>query len=325
MDNNTAIKPRILISKCLGFSHCRFDGSIFNEDFVNMLDGFVDFIPVCPEVEIGLGVPRDVLRLYRADDSIQIYQKETDKNLTSEFVNYSENYLSSLDKIEGAIFKTRSPSCALKDAKVYPDKESNIAADRSPGLFAKSFQEKYPKLPAEDEGRLKNQNIRESFLTRIFTLKRFNYLANSSDVGVKDLIDYHANHKYLFMSLNQEVMKELGRTLARQKEMSIEELFNSYEKGLYEIINTQDNAGKKINVLLHVMGHFKDLISSEEKEFLLDNIDKYKENKLPISVPLSILKSWAIKYEETYILSQYFFEPFPEELISLEDSGKNKS
>ncbi len=316
-------KPAILISECLGFSNCRFDGTMFNEDFIKKLANFVEFIPVCPEVKIGLGVPRDVIKLYRSEGGLRVYQQETDKDLTDDFIDFSKKIFSSLELLEGAIFKTRSPSCALKDAKVYPEKDSNITAGRSAGIFAKAFQDKFPKTPLEDEGRLKNLRIRENFLTKVFTLNRFNNLAeNISQTSTKDLIDYHANHKYLFMSLNQEKMKELGRILAGQESFSKEELFTTYKEGLLDIINTQDSPGKKINVLMHVMGHFKDMINSSEKDFFLDTINKYKKNKLPLSVPVSILKSWALKYEEEYILSQYFFEPFPEELISLEDSGK---
>ncbi|OWZ84673.1 YbgA family protein [Natranaerobius trueperi] len=314
--------PKVLISSCLGFSACRYDGSIIREDFIEELKNFVKFIPVCPEVGIGLDTPRDVLRLYRDNDSVRLYQKDTDTDLTEGLREFSSEFFSELGNIEGAILKNRSPSCAVKDAKIYTEKESNITETRESGLFTKELLQEYPKLTVEDEGRLTNLKIRENFLTSIFTLNRFNKIYENGTAN--ELIEFHKNHKFLIMSYNEEKMRKLGKLVASQDKFSREELFNLYHKNLVDALHSDDTLNKKINVLMHIMGFFKDKANSDEKAFLLDTLEKYRNNQLPPSVPINILKSWAVKYEEDYLLSQYFFSPFPEELLSLDDSGKTR-
>ncbi len=312
--------PRVLISECLGFSACRFDGSIFREDMIEKLKKYVEFVPFCPEMEIGLGVPREVLRLYLDEEQVRLHQKETGKDFTQDIIDLADKYADYAKKVEGAIFKTRSPTCAYKDAKIYAGVDNNITAKRGPGLFCQKLLGNYPDLPSEDEGRLKNATIRENFLTKIFTLARFHQIEQYRKV--KDLLEFHANHKFLYMIYNETKMREMGRLLARQKEFSNQELFEKYREGLLEILSNEDSPGKKINVLMHIMGFFKDKATGEEKSFLLDTIEKYRGNQLPLSVPINILRSWVVKYEDEYLKSQYFFTPFPDELMTMEDSGK---
>ncbi|ACB85706.1 YbgA family protein [Natranaerobius thermophilus] len=321
LESHKKVTPRVLISRCLGFAPCRFDGSMFRENLIDQLQGFVKFVPVCPEEELGLGTPRKTLRLYESREGHGLYQQDTGSDLTQEMKDFAYDYLSTVDNLQGAILKTRSPSCALKDAKIYAEKTSNITSKRGAGLFSECLLEQWPNLPVEDEGRLKNRIIRENFLTKIFSLARFAEIKSSE--LVKELIKFHADHKFLFMSYNESVKNELGRLLANQDNYSTKELFSEYETLLYKMFQGENTPGRKVNVLMHIMGFFKDEASSDEKSFLLDTIEKYRENQLPLSVPINIFRSWAIKYEQSYLLSQYFFAPFPEELISLEDSGKS--
>ncbi len=317
------VRPTIIVSKCLGFAHCRYNGLTISDDFVEKLKPHVDFRPVCPEVEIGLGIPREPIRIVAADDELRLIQPATDIDVTDKMTEFTDSFLDSAGDADGFILKTRSPSCGPKDVKVYPGTGKVMSISRSAGFFGGAVVKKYPHLAVEDEGRLKNFGIREHFLTRLFAISSFRKVKESR--SMKEIVRFHSENKYLLMAYKQETMRVLGRIVANLDKKDIDELMRDYEKHLSEALSEEPKYTSNINVLMHGLGYFSEKISSSEKAFFLDSLDRYREGRIPLSVPLNVLRSFIIRFQENYLMQQTFFEPYPEELVEISDSGKGRN
>jgi uncharacterized protein YbgA (DUF1722 family)/uncharacterized protein YbbK (DUF523 family) len=317
------VKPTVVVSKCLEFDACRYNGDVIHDETVHNLSSFVEFIPVCPEVEIGLGTPREVIRVVSKEGENRLIQPSTEKDLTEKMNSFASNFLEEVGEIDGFILKNRSPSCGTRDVKVYTGIEKAPVKEKGSGLFGGKVIEKHGDKAVEEEGRLKNFTIREHFLTKLFTLAEFRDIKNRNEL--QELIDFHSRNKYLFMAYNQTQLKNMGRIVANHEKKPIEEMFKNYEDYLYKLFNRAARYTSNINVCQHVFGYFKNELSLKEKAFFLEMMEKYKEQKVPLSSLISLLKAWAIRFENAYLLSQTYFEPYPEQLIEISDSGKGRN
>ncbi len=308
-------RPNIVISRCIEFDHCRYDGSMIPSDFVASLKPHVNFIPVCAEMEIGLGVPRSPIRIVSVNGEPRLIQPATGLDVTERMVSFSRSFLGSLSAIDGFILKFRSPSCGMKDIKVYssPDKPSSVT--KAPGFFGGAVVKSFPQLAVEDEGRLRNYNLREHFLTRVFTLAAFREV--EGEASMKKLISFHTTNKLLLAAHSQKESKLLGNIVANRDGQEISSLMKEYRMHLELALLRPPRYTSKANVLMHSLGYFSSELSSGEKAFFLQSIEKYKQKKVQFSAPLSILQSWIARFDEEYLKSQSFFEPFPEDLIEL--------
>ena len=319
-------KPIVVISKCIEFEFCRWNGMIIKSPFVKLLKSFVDFRPVCAEMEIGLGVPRDPVRLVLEDENIQMIQPSTNRNLTPEMTNFSIEYLDSLDIVDGFILKSKSPSCGLIQSKHYSDiiKGSHVI-QKGPGLFGKAVTERFPDKAIETEGRLTNFRIREHWLIKLYTISNFRQIKEVHSMN--KLIKFHSKNKFLFMVYNQEFMRELGRIVANPQKSNFDQVIENYEQKLLQLIKTPPNYTSNINVLMHALGFFKKKLSKEEKAFFLDELEKYRVGWVPLFVLLNLLQSWIVRFDETYLKNQTYFNPYPEELMNfdLKDSWRGRS
>lgn len=319
-------KPSIVVSKCLGFAHCRYNGHMVSDDFVKELHSFVNFYPICPEVEIGLGVPRNPIRIVSNKSKIKLMQSVTNKDITDMMNNFTKTFLNSLDDIDGFILKNRSPSCGIKDVRVYPSIGKVASIKKSTGFFGDAVLRKFPSLPVEDEGRLRNHRIKEHFLTKLFAFTKFRELKKSGTMA--DLIKFHTKNKFLLMAYNQRLLKILGNIVANKKKKKIEELMEYYEKNFQYCFSKSPRYTSNINILMHALGYFKKELSSKEKNFLLKSLQQYKMGRIPLCMPISIIKSWIIRFGQEYLMSQTFFEPYPEALIRcfpITDAEKNRN
>ena len=318
-------KPNILISSCIGDCKCRYDGSNAKSEFVEKLEPFVNFTDVCPEVAIGLSIPRQALRIISPNkDKERLVFSLTGEDITEKMEDFSNDFLNKLnrDNLDGAVLKSRSPSCGIKDVKVYKSYgKSSPASKKSKGIFAKCLINRYEELAVEDEGRLTNYDIREHFLTRIFTLAEFRSVKEINNIN--DLIKFHSENKYLLMVYSQSELKNLGKIVANHEGKKIEEILSEYEIHLHRSLCCEADTGRNINMLLHLFGYFSKDVSKDEKAFFLDNLDDYSNNRIPFSVPLSLLKSWIIRFENEYLMKQTIFESFPQILTDVRDSGKS--
>ena len=206
------MKPKILISKCLGFENCRYNGAIVQFDLLDKMKDQIEFIPLCPEIEIGLGLPRESLRLIKVQDGIELVQPKSKKYLTYDMKKYSQEILKDISDIDGIILKGRSPSCGIKDVKVYSGMEKSPVIGKSMGLFAAEMEKHFPYLPIEEEGRLTNLIIREHFFTKLYAI--FNFKKMAQNKSIKKLADYHAKNKYLYFAYNQTLKNKLASIVA---------------------------------------------------------------------------------------------------------------
>jgi len=319
-------RPRIVCSKCLEFEACRYNGARITSDEVRQLFPHADFLPICPEVEIGLGIPRSPIRIVDPENR-RLVQPETGRDLTRNMASFLEKFLGPLEKggpggIDGFILKYRSPSCGLKNVKVYADAEAKSPAGKGAGFFGAAVLKKFPGLAIEDEGRLKDYRIREAFLTRLFALASFRQTQSSGKM--KDLVRFQSENKLLLMAHAEKHMRVLGRVVANPEKRPVDEVMANYGDGLEKALAAPPRPTACINVLMHALGYFKKQLTSREKTFFLAALEDYRAKRVPLSVPVGIMRSHVVRFEETYLEGQTFFEPYPAELITVTDSGKGR-
>lgn len=316
------IKPTIVVSKCLGFEACRYNGQKLTDKFVESLKNYVNYITVCPEIAIGLPTPRDPIRVAFEENTFKLYQPKTGKDFTDEMVKFTEEYLNNIPQVDGFILKSSSPSCGLKSIKVYNGTVNVTRSTRDGvGFFGGKVSKLYSHLAVEDEGRLTNIRIRENFLTKLFL--GFNFRNMKKEGSMEKLINFQSNNKFLLMAYSPKELTNLGRIVANHEHKSFQELIQDYENTLYRAISKMPRYTTNIHVLLEALGFFSKHISQREKTFILDSINKHKAGKVPISVPSFLIKSYAIRFDVKYLLEQTFFNPYPEQLVDLTDSGKS--
>lgn len=311
-------RPVVVVSKCLGFAPCRYNGAIIADDFVRRLAPHVEFLPVCAEVEIGLGVPRDPVRVVQLAEGRRLLQPATGADVTARMVSFAQSYLDALPEAHGFLLKNRSPSCGLKDVKVYG---RGGVLERGSGFFGGAVLERFPWLPVEDEGRLSNYRLREHFLTRLFAIARFSEI--KARPAMRSLVQFHAENKLLLLVYSQKEMRLLGRIVANPEKRPLDAVLADYEAHFLQALAPLPRLAAGINALMHILGYFKEL-SGGEKAYFLDTLQKYRLRKVPLSVPLALVNSWIVRFGEPYLEQQTLLRPYPEELSELTDSGQGR-
>ncbi len=314
-------KPRLLVSKCIEFAACRYNAQKINSPEVRILQPFVQFIPVCPEMEIGLPSPRDAIRLVQHETGIRLVESESGRDHTEAMLAFRSSFLDSLEGIDGCILKGRSPTCGIGNVKIYPShgKVTQIHSKET-GLFGREVLNRYPEIPVEDEGRLNNLRLREHFLTRLFTLHAFNRLNGSMGA----LVEYHSRNKYLFMSYSQKLLREAGKLTANHEHLSVTEVYSRYRALLSRMFDSLPRIQSNINVLQHLFGYVSKHITKQEREFFLDTLQRYRELQIPLAAVTSLLQSWVVRFDTSYLAMQTYFHPFPKGLQSIFDTSKGR-
>jgi uncharacterized protein YbgA (DUF1722 family)/uncharacterized protein YbbK (DUF523 family) len=316
-------RPRVISSKCIEFEACRYNGAMIPSDVIKLLMPHVEFLPVCPEVEIGLGTPRHPIRIVGAGEDLRLVQPETGKDVTDDMTEFVGKFLDKVRDVDGFVLKFRSPSCGMKEVKIYRGIEKGAASSRGAGFFGGAVLERFAGLAVEDEGRLKNFRIREHFLTKLFTLAAFREVEAKG--RMRALVGFHTENKLLLMAYSQKQLKAMGRLVANPDKRPFGEIIADYRSGLETALSSAPRSSSAINVLMHGMGYFSKQLASKEKAFFLDSLTDFREQRIPLSVPVGILKSYVIRFEEPYLARQTFFEPYPDSLITVTDSGKGRS
>lgn len=316
------VKPIVVVSKCLGFANCRYNGVTIPDDLVEKLKDHVDYNTVCPEVEVGLGVPRNPVRVVSVKGELRLIQPATKADFTDKMIDFTEHFLESLKEVDGFILKYRSPSCGIKDVKVYQSIEKGPAKMKGAGFFGGRALERFSGLAVEDEGRLKNFKIREHFLTRLFSLADFRRVKRSGSMG--ELVRFHAANKFLLMAYNQKELRILGRIVANQNKKPLSEVLTSYGEHFERALSRTVKYTSNINVLMHALGGFSRELVSREKAYFLETLERYRNGKIPLSAALGIMRAWAVRFETGYLMKQSYFSPYPEELVEITDSGKGR-
>ena len=307
-------KIRIGVSSCLLGEKVRYDGQAKLDRFITgTLAQWFEFVPVCPEFELGLGVPRETMRLEGDPEDPRLMTHKTRVDLTDRMLEWSAARVKGLEaeNLCGFIFKSKSPSSGMERVKVY--QPGGMPLNKGSGLFAKAFMDHFPLLPVEEEGRLHDPVLRENFIERIFTLQRWRtMLAEANTRG--GLVEFHATHKYLIMAHSIAHYRALGRMVADLKGKNLPAIQSDYLATLMDALRLRATVKKQVNVLQHLAGYFKKQLAADEKQELQDVIGQYREALVPLIVPLTLINHYVRKYDEPYLREQFYLHPHPIEL-----------
>jgi len=312
--SSTDAKPRLGISTCLLGEKVRYDGAGKCDAFLTDTFGqFVEWVPVCPEVECDLPVPREAMRLEGDSESPRLVTHNTHIDHTTRLRRWSRRRLSELDDAElsGYVFKSRSPSCGTERVRVYD--ESGGVREMGVGLWARAFTNRFPLLPVEEEGRLHDPRLRENFVERVFALRRYR-LALRPRRSRRALAEFQATHKLQLMAHAPALQREMERLAASARDVPVDELFASYEELLMKAFKLRATPSKNAGVLQHALGHFRHDLSTDERREALRVIDDYRGERTPLVVPITLLGQYVRKYDVQYLASQTYFSPHPIEL-----------
>lgn len=301
------LKPRIVLSRCF-LEPVRYNGELIKDEFVERLKPYIDYIDLCPEVDMGLGVPRQRLILIEEDEEIRLIQPEAGKDFTERIRRYSYSVIKKIDGVDGFLLKSKSPSCGVASTKLY---KKGVITGKTNGLFAGMLKQAFPYTPLEDEGRLKDREIREHFLIRLFAFSKIRGLIHRR--STKELIEFHTRYKYLLMTYNQKILRELGRIVADSKTKIDDKIFQ-YKTLFYQAFYKKPSKKRHVNTLLHIIGHFSKFMSKKEKGHLFGLIDKFSKGLVDLDVLQEVLKSLSYRFDNEYILLQKYLTPYPEEL-----------
>jgi uncharacterized protein YbgA (DUF1722 family)/uncharacterized protein YbbK (DUF523 family) len=303
------------ISSCLLGEKVRYDGGHKLDPFLrNTLGRYVDWVPICPEVESGLPVPRDAMHLVGVPDAPRLVTINTGIDYTNRMLRWANEKLSELERMDlcGFVFKSRSPSSGMRGVKLYTPE--GVLKGRSIGIFAGAFMQHFPLLPVEDEGRLQDPALRENFIERVFVFKRWQeHVREKGSLG--DLVSFHTMHKLLILAHSPKHYTALGKLVAETKRYRREALHEKYITALMEGLRLIATAKKNTNVLQHMAGYLKKELSSDEKQELQEVIENYHKGLVPLIVPLTLLQHHVRKYNVVYLKKQYYLNPHPIELM----------
>lgn len=301
-------KIRLGISSCLLGEKVRYDGGHKLDSFLrDRLGRYVDFVPVCPEAECGLGVPREAMRLVGDPRAPRLITRNTLIDHTERMKSWASKRLRGLEQEElcGFIFKSGSPSSGMMGVKVYDKTGSRTR--KGTGLFARAFMDRFPVFPVEDDCRLHYDSLRENFIERIFTFDRWRRMESSGRTRGK-LVEFHARHKLLILSHSRKTLTKLDTLVALSGKERPAELYGSYIETLMDGLKLLATVKKNTGVLMHIIGYFKKVLSGDEEKELLEVIEMYRTEQIPLVVPVTLLNHYVRKYRPEYMQGQYYLD-----------------
>lgn len=307
-------KPKIAISACLMGVEVRYNGGHKESRLCSrVLSEHFDFLPLCPEVAIGMGTPREPIRLVGDPEQPRaVGTVDAALDVTQPLAEYGERMATQVGDICGYIFMQNSPSCGLERVKVY---QANGIPHRNGGrgLYAQAFCQKHPDLPVEEAGRLNDPVLRENFLTRVYVYRDWQALLKQG-LSRRALTDFHSRCKYLLMAHHPVQYKTLGNLLGSMGKGDPNLVGPRYFSELMAALSQCATRGTHSNVLQHLSGYLKQAISREDKQEVLHVIGQYRHGIVPLVVPLTLLKHHFRRHPDPYIAQQLYLQPHPEDL-----------
>ncbi|MBS9961751.1 DUF523 and DUF1722 domain-containing protein [Vibrio alginolyticus] len=305
---------KVGISSCVLGERVRFDSGHKVSNFVTKeLSPYFDFVSVCPEVGVGMPVPRPTIRLVFNEERVALVEtKNPENDHTDNMLTYSANKVDELqsEQLCGYIVCAKSPTCGMERVKVY---SKNSAAKEGVGLYTQTLMQKMPWLPVEEDGRLNDPVLKENFITRVFCLNDFYDSMDGTPTRGK-IIDFHSRYKLTLMAHHPESYRSLGRLVADVANYEIEDFYQEYRLGLMKALTNRASRKNNTNVLMHLQGYFKRSLTKEEKEELATVIHDYRIGMLPLLAPLTLIKHYLNTYPDEYLAKQKFLEPYPQEM-----------
>ena len=317
MHDDSRVSPpiRIGISSCLLGEPVRFDGGHKRDPFLTDTFGaFVEWVPVCPEVECGFGTPRESMRLVRVDGDVRLLTVRTAVDLTDRLAAYTRRRVAELDAEElcGYVLKKDSPSCGMHRVKIYAT--GGVPEKAGRGIFADGLVQRFPALPVEEEGRLSDPRLRENFVERVFAYARLRRLF-SGRWTLGGLVAFHTAHKLILMAHSPEAYRQLGRLVARARGTARAALERRYTGMFMAALTVIATPRRHVNVLQHMAGYFKEQLDTESKRELAAAIDDYRRLLVPLVVPMTLFRHHVRVHGVAYLAGQLYLEPHPKELM----------
>jgi uncharacterized protein YbgA (DUF1722 family)/uncharacterized protein YbbK (DUF523 family) len=315
MENSDSQSIKVGISSCLLGEQVRFDAGHKKNSYVtNVLMNYFEFIPFCPEVTIGMGIPREPIRLVSVDDEIRcVGTKNPELDVTHKLSDIADKQKKWHDELCGYILKKDSPSCGMERVKIYSD---GMPSKKGVGIYAKQLMKNFPFLPIEEEGRLEDSHLRENFIQRVYIYSRWKKMC-ASGLSIAKLQEFHASHKYIFMSHKQLKVKELGALLSGNSEKSIDDIANQYLETMMITLKSIATRKNHANTLMHIQGYLKKDLDTDDKAEMNEVIDGYRNGLLPLIVPITLFRHHFRRNQNEYITQSYYMSPHPGELMLL--------
>jgi uncharacterized protein YbgA (DUF1722 family)/uncharacterized protein YbbK (DUF523 family) len=315
MTDRAAGDLRVGVSTCLLGEEVRFDGGHKRDRFLtDVLAEHFSFVPVCPEVEAGMGIPREPVRLVSVDGEHRMVGVKSRNDHTDSMVRYARRRVREIARLDldGYVLKKGSPSCGMERVKVYT--EAGMPSTSSAGLFARELMEQLPLLPVEEEGRLCDARLRENFIVRVFAYRRQRALfAGRFSRGA--LVAFHAREKLLVLAHSPKAEKELGRLVADAKSLGNAAVARAYPEIFMRALARPASPARHTNVLQHMLGHFKKRLGSEERARLAASIEDYRQGLVPLVVPITLFRHYVELLDIGYLADQTYLAPHPRELM----------
>ncbi len=310
-------RPKIGISSCLLGSEVRYDGGHKHNSYITRTLGeYFEFVPFCPEVAIGLGIPRTPIRLVASDAgprAVNIQDPTVD--YTEALDAYAGKVTPVLNDYCGYLVKKDSPSCGMERVKVYYRDDAPPVREAA-GIYTARLLRDHPEIPVEEEGRLMDPGLRENFIERVYALYRWRTTVEADDGPTPArLVDFHTRHKFFMLAHHEHTYRELGRIVAGAGEGDIAEKSNSYLHLFMQGLKHKANPKKNTNVLMHIMGYFKDHLTGEDKAELLELIEAHRQGLVPVLVPITLINHYLKKFPSEYVANQIYLQPHPRELM----------
>ena len=306
---------RIGVSSCLLGEEVRFDGGHKRDRFLTDTFGpFVEWVPVCPEVEAGFGTPREAMRLVSLGDRVHLVTVRTGVDLTAPMERFARRRAAELEEagLSGYVLKKDSPSCGLLRVKVYD--RHGVPARSGQGLFAAALQARFPHLPIEEEGRLSDPRLRENFVERVFAYHRLQrHFRERWTVGT--LVRFHTAHKLTLMAHSVKAYEQLGRLVAQAKSLPRGEVQARYLEGFMTALAVVATPRRHVNVLQHMAGFFKTMLDDSDRAELQSVIADYRHGLVPLVVPITLFRHHTRRHGVSYLAGQTYLEPHPKELM----------
>ena len=307
--------PRVGISACLLGQQVRFDGGHKRDLFLTDTFGkFVDWVAICPEVEVGMGVPRETVRLVGAPSHPRMIAEKSGKDWTDAMHRFAAKRVRDIAEkhLSGYVLKKNSPSCGMARVKVY--NISGMPERQGRGLFAAALMSQWPLLPVEEDGRLNDLKLRENFIERIFAYHRWLQVALVRP-SLRALVRFHTSHKFLLLAHSERHYRQLGRLVAAAKQRSLAAVYDDYGRVFMEALAVHATEKTHANVLDHIMGYFSKQLSASERQELVQLIGEFRRQLIPLIAPITLMRHYVEKYQVEYLQGQLYLEPNPKELM----------
>ena len=306
--------PKVGVSACLLGHQVRYDGGHKRNEFlIAELAKHVEYVPVCPETAIGLGIPRPTIRLVGDPENPRVLGvADPSLDLTRRLREYAESQIPSFDDLCGFVLKKDSPSCGMERVKVYAPNGQG-AVRKGSGAFARVLMQRMPLLPVEEEGRLTDPVLRENFINRVYVYQRWQQLL-ALGLGPGGLIEFHTTHKYMIMAHSQAAYQRLGKLLSDLSGNDLQAIAEAYVQELITTLKRRVNRKRHVNVLQHIMGYLKRRIAGDDKAELAASIEAYRRGETPLVVPVTLLRHYFRNHQDKYMARQVYLAPYPESL-----------